>query len=55
LGSWCFAGCTALKEIDCIGVKNIADTAFGGDKGLKLNLPFALEKNRSKYEQYMNR
>ena len=30
LGSWCFAGCTALKEIDCIGVKNIADTAFGG-------------------------
>lgn len=55
LGSWCFAGCTALKEIDCIGVKEIADTAFGGDKGLKLNLPFALEKNRSKYEQYMNR
>lgn len=55
LGSWCFAGCTALKEIDCIGVKNIADTAFGGDKGLKLNLPFALEKDRSKYEQYMNR
>jgi len=55
LGSWCFAGCTTLKEIDCIGVKNIADTAFGGDKGLKLNLPFALEKNRSKYEQYMNR
>ena len=55
LGSWCFAGCTALKEIDCIGVKNIADTAFGGDKGLKLNLPFALEKDRSKYEQFMNR
>ena len=55
LGSWCFAGCTSLKEIDCIGVKEIADTAFGGDKGLKLNLPFALEKNRSKYEQYMNR
>ena len=55
LGRWCFAGCTALKEIDCIGVKEIADTAFGGDKGLKLNLPFALEKNRSKYEQYMNR
>ena len=55
LGDWCFAGCTALKEIDCIGVKAIADTAFGGDKGLKLNLPFALEKNRSKYEQYMNR
>ena len=55
LGSWCFAGCTALKEIDCIGVKSIEDTAFGGDKGLKLNLPFALEKNRSKYEQYMNR
>lgn len=55
LGGWCFAGCTALKEIDCIGVKEIEDTAFGGDKGLKLNLPFALEKNRSKYEQYMNR
>lgn len=55
LGRWCFAGCTALKEIDCIGVKSIEDTAFGGDKGLKLNLPFALEKNRSKYEQYMNR
>ena len=55
LGSWCFAGCTALKEIDCIGVKSIEDTAFAGDKGLKLNLPFALEKNRSKYEQYMNR
>ncbi len=55
LGRWCFAGCTALKEIDCIGVKKIAETAFGGDKGLKLNLPFALEKNRSKYEQYMNR
>lgn len=55
LGDWCFAGCTALKEIDCIGVKAIADTAFGGDKGLKLNLPFALEKNRSRYEQYMNR
>ncbi|MBR6466445.1 MAG: leucine-rich repeat domain-containing protein [Bacteroidales bacterium] len=55
LGRWCFAGCTALKEIDCIGVKEIADTAFGGDKGLKLNLPFALEKNRSKYEQFMNR
>ena len=55
LGDWCFAVCTALKEIDCIGVKAIADTAFGGDKGLKLNLPFALEKNRSKYEQYMNR
>lgn len=55
LGSWCFAGCSALKEIDCIGVKEIADTAFGGDKGLELNLPFALEKNRSKYEQYMNR
>lgn len=55
LGRWCFAGCTALKEIDCIGVKEIEDTAFAGDKGLKLNLPFALEKNRSKYEQYMNR
>ena len=55
LGSWCFAGCIALKEIDCIGVKSIDDTAFAGDKGLKLNLPFALEKNRSKYEQYMNR
>ena len=55
LGRWCFAGCTALKEIDCIGVKSIEDTAFAGDKGLKLNLPFALEKNRSKYEQYMNR
>ena len=55
LCSWCFAGCTALREIDCIGVKEIADTAFGGDKGLKLILPFALEKNRSKYEQYMNR
>jgi|GEM_PF-1520342 len=55
LGRWCFAGCAALKEIDCIGVKEIADTAFAGDKGLKLNLPFALEKNRSKYEQYMNR
>lgn len=55
LGSWCFARCTALKEIDCIGVKSIADTAFAGDKGLKLNLPFALERNRSKYEQYMNR
>ena len=55
LGRWCFAGCTALKEIDCIGVKEIADTAFGGDKGLELNLPFALEKNRSKYEQFMNR
>ena len=55
LGSWCFAGCTALKEIDCIGVKEMADTAFAGDKGLKLNLPFALEKNRSKYEQNMNR
>lgn len=52
---WCFAGCTALKEIDCIGVKEIEDTAFVSDKGLKLNLPFALEKNRSKYEQYMNR
>lgn len=55
LGRWCFAGCTALKEIDCIGVKEIEDTAFAGDKGLKLNLPFALEKNRSKYEQNMNR
>lgn len=55
LGSWCFARYTALKEIDCIGVKSIADTAFAGDKGLKLNLPFALERNRSKYEQYMNR
>lgn len=55
LGSWCFAGCTALKEIDCIGVKSIEDTAFAGDKGLKLNLPFALEKDRSKYEQFMNR
>jgi hypothetical protein len=55
LGRWCFAGCTALKEIDCIGVKEIEDTAFASDKGLKLNLPFALEKNRSKYEQNMNR
>lgn len=55
LGDWCFAGCPALKEIDCIGVKAIADTAFAGDKGLKLNLPFALERNRSKYEQNMNR
>ena len=55
LGSWCFAGCTALKEIDCIGVKEIEDTAFAGDKGLKLNLPFALERNRSKYEQFMSR
>ncbi len=55
LGRWCFAGCTAIKEIDCIGVKEIEDTAFAGDKGLKLNLPFALEKNRSKYEQNMNR
>ena len=55
LGDWCFAGCTALKEIDCIGVKEIADTAFASDKGLKLNLPFALERNRSKYEQFMNR
>lgn len=55
LGSWCFAGCTALKEIDCIGVKKMADTAFAGDKGLRLNLPFALERNRSTYEQYMNR
>lgn len=53
IGSHCFWGCTSLKEIDCIGVKQIEDTAFRGIKGLKLNLPYALECKRSEIEKFI--
>lgn len=51
----CFFGCTKLKEIDCIGVRKIEDTAFRGVKGLKLILPYDLEKDRSQIEIFMER
>ena len=54
IGGHCFFDCTSLKEIDCIGVRDIEDTAFRGIKGLKLNLPYALECNRSKYQKYID-
>lgn len=51
IGMLCFYNCISLKEIDCIGVKKISDSAFSGIKGLKLNLPYALEKERYKFEK----
>ena len=51
IGMFCFHNCVSLKEIDCIGVKKIDDSAFSGIKGLKLNLPYALEKERYKFEK----
>lgn len=55
IGGHCFSGCTSLKEIDCIGVKKIEDTAFRGIKGLKINLPYALEGRRSEIEKFLER
>lgn len=55
IGSWCFSGCSSLKELDCIGAREIEDTAFSGLKDLKLNLPYSLESKRYKFEEFMKR
>lgn len=51
IGMYSFYNCASLKEIDCIGVQKINETAFRGISGLKLNLPYALEKERYKFEK----
>lgn len=51
IGMYSFYNCASLKEIDCIGVQKINETAFRGISGLRLNLPYALEKERYKFEK----